>query len=232
MLQLLLGLPFAGSLDWTHGKPCRLLLVFQAEEPLAQTHPAPGSKTCPRLPRAAFRDFLAGSVESSWGHLGVLCFRNLMGSRTSWSSCLKRKYRQWIVPKVNSCTAFHAPSDVLPFSSALENKLKIWGPGSIYFSPLTFTQLSFLALVQMFLCLLSIAILFDWQKMLQDMNGRVCKAILIHHINVCAEHWNKAHLCFVLLFNLGKKACIWSVLTPFLKPKHLTQGNSLLSSIN
>lgn len=104
--------------------------------------------------------------------------------------------------------------------------------GAFIFSPLTFTQLPFLILVQVFLCLLSIAFLFDWQKMLQDVSGRVCKAILTHHIHVFAEHWNKAHLCFVLLFDLGKEARTWSVSTSFLKPKRPIWGNSLLYSIN
>lgn len=108
--------------------------------------------------------------------------------------------------------SFRTPSDVLPFSSALKDKLIVWGLGAarndscIYFAPLIVTQLYLLSLVQLFLCLLNIGIFFDCWKMLKDVLGRVCKAILIClRISLCARCWIKTHFCFVL-FNFKKKA--------------------------
>ena len=106
---------------------------------------------------------------------------------------------------------FCTRSNVLPFSSALKDKLIVWGLGAarndncIYFSPLILTQLSLLPLVKLFHCLLNTGIFFDCWKVLKDLLGRVCKAILIClHISLCARCWIKTRFCFVLLHNFEK----------------------------
>lgn len=115
--------------------------------------------------------------------------------------------------------SFRTPSDVLPCSSALKDKLIVWGleaarnDNCIDFAPLIFTQLYLLPLVQLFLCLLNIGIFFDWRKMLKDVLGRVCKALLIClHNSLCARCWIKTHFCFVLFFSFKKVANTWSAL--------------------